>query len=266
MLVQGGNNVYDKNEMLKKRALAVKVLENNKTLTSVQQQQLLKLIREIDNTLNTVELGKLDIASNCITNVSKSAKKHMGRKLAVTGICIVMIAIIAMAVYRRNEAQRRLQEYNENIHLVSLMMIIGGSDAEEAGNLIKSVWSNCIHKKSDPTTDKFTSRYSGRSGFFFDDFNDALKQLFSDKDFKNTISNIESNQERVMDLMKLLKNPPKEFEEAYEALREYYDAYLTFTDLAINPAGSLLTYSNNFNNADTDLLNAYKTMQLYLDD
>ena len=138
MLVQGGNNVYDKNEMLKKRALAVKVLENNKTLTSVQQQQLLKLIREIDNTLNTVELGKLDIASNCITNVSKSAKKHMGRKLAVTGICIVMIAIIAMAVYRRNEAQRRLQEYNENIHLVSLMMIIGGSDAEEAGNLIKS--------------------------------------------------------------------------------------------------------------------------------
>lgn len=35
---------------------------------------------------------------------------------------------------------------------------------------------------------------------------------------------------------------------------------------AIDPSGSLQTYSSTFNDADTNTLNAYKAMELYLDD
>ena len=45
---------------------------------------------------------------------------------------------------------------------------------------------------------------------------------------------------------------------------ELYDAYLSLTNLAINPSGSLHTFSSNFNDADTKALNCYKAMKLYL--
>ena len=66
--------------------------------------------------------------------------------------------------------------------------------------------------------------------------------------------------------MKELRNPPKEYEDAYAALKDYYDEYLAFTNLVVDPSGSLQTFSNNFNNADSNTLNAYNAMKLYLED
>lgn len=54
--------------------------------------------------------------------------------------------------------------------------------------------------------------------------------------------------------------------DAYDALSDFYDAYLALTGCATDPSGSLQTYSSTFNDADTDTLNAYKAMQQYLGD
>ena len=63
-----------------------------------------------------------------------------------------------------------------------------------------------------------------------------------------------------------LKNPPAGYEEAYEALKEYYSAYLELTNMATNPSGSLQSYSSNFNEADSNALNCYNAMRLYIGD
>lgn len=75
---------------------------------------------------------------------------------------------------------------------------------------------------------------------------------------------IEDNQDTVNALMKKLKNPPDEYKDAYDAVSDLYDAYISLTNCATDPSGSLQTYSSTFN--DTNTLNAYKTMELYLDD
>ena len=63
-----------------------------------------------------------------------------------------------------------------------------------------------------------------------------------------------------------LKNPPDEYKDAYDAVSDLYDAYISLTNCATDPSGSLQTYSSTFNDADTNTLNAYKAMELYLDD
>ena len=98
------------------------------------------------------------------------------------------------------------------------------------------------------------------------DFNDALSNLFTDSSFNSKISSIEDNQDTVNALMKQLKNPPEEYEDAYEAVSDLYDAYISLTNCATDPSGSLQTYSSTFSDADTNALNAYKAMELYLDD
>ena len=45
------------------------------------------------------------------------------------------------------------------------------------------------------------------NGYFYDDFNDALGELFSDSSFISLLADIEDNQELVSSLMKDLKNP-----------------------------------------------------------
>lgn len=55
-----------------------------------------------------------------------------------------------------------------------------------------------------------------------------------------------------------LNNPPKEYEEAYSVLKTYYDNYLSMNNMVINPAGSLQSFSDEFNNADTQTVNSYK--------
>lgn len=97
------------------------------------------------------------------------------------------------------------------------------------------------------------------------DFNDALSELFADENFSNSISEIEANQSEVTNLMKQLKEPPKKYEEAYSVLKVYYDNYLKMTKIVISPAGSLNTFSEDFNTYDDNTVNSYEKMKLYLD-
>lgn len=133
------------------------------------------------------------------------------------------------------EYEQRVETYAANLGLAAYSMLSGVSNAETCGNLIKQVWYNAIYEKTDNTPDKYTRL----KGYFVSDFNDALGNLFSDTSFQSKISSIEDNQETVNSLMKELKNPPEEYKDAYEAIPELYDAYISLTNLATDPSGSL---------------------------
>ena len=75
-----------------------------------------------------------------------------------------------------------------------------------------------------------------------------------------------SNKDTVNSLMKQLKNPPEEYKDAYEALSKFYDAYISLTNLATDPTGSLQTFSQNFNDADNETLNCYNALKMYLEE
>ena len=203
-----------------------------------------------------------------VTAVNLPKMNHNTKKYVVIACVAVLAIIFALFVGNKvkeqklaKEAAQRSANYASTLETASYTMLLGAIEAEEAGNLIKSVWYNAIYEKRDSKTDKYTRP----NGWWVDDFNDALGNLFSDSSFISTISSIESNQELVAGLMKDLKNPPEEYEDAYDAIKELYDAYTALTNLATNPTGSLQTFSQNFNEADTAVANCYDAMELYID-
>lgn len=186
-------------------------------------------------------------------------KKKHGKWIVITAIalCVVILSgLLGSFIINKGKAAA----YYNNMETVTYKMIAGSVLAEDAGNLIKNVWYNTIFKKYDDETDKYTLE----NGVFVSDFNDALGNLFSDEEFKNVISGIKSNQNEVTELMKLLKNPPKEYKEAYLALKAYYDDYLILTKMVISPTGSLSSFSEDFNNADNASVKSYENMKMYL--
>lgn len=207
---------------------------------------------------------KVEVIAVKLPKMTRSIKKYM--IIAIVAIIVaIAVLLVGNSIHQQKlveEAAKLSEKYTANLETASYTMLLGAIEAEEAGNLIKSVWYNAIYEERDSTTDKYTRP----NGYFVDDFNDALSNLFSDSDFKNTISSIESNQELVSSLMKDLRNPPEEYEDAYEALKELYEAYTSLTNLATNPSGSLTTFSQNFNTADTEVANCYDAMKLYIED
>lgn len=175
---------------------------------------------------------------------------------AVSCILVIIFCVYGVKIHQDNQAKKYAEQYYSNMELASSTMLLGASSAESAGNLIHDVWYNAIYDEYDSETSKYTSGAS--------DFNDALANLFKDEDFKKDIESIKNNQNSVNNYMKDLKNPPEQYKDMYEDLQEYYDAYIEFTNLVINPTGSLTTFTSNFNESDSKTVNCYKKMQLNL--
>ena len=192
-------------------------------------------------------------------SITEKTRKNKHRGIIISIISVALIAVCILGFSITQKAKR--SEYYSNMETVSYTMLDGAAKAETAGNLIKSVWYNAIYEERDAETDKYTMK----NGKFVDDFNDALSNLFADESFINSISEIKLNQSKVTDLMKKLGNPPTQYEEAYSVLKSYYDNYLQMTNLIISPAGSLQTFSEDFNTYDRYTVNAYEKMKLYLD-
>ena len=201
-------------------------------------------------------LQKVEVTRIRLSQLSSKTKKAIGIGLASLVLVIVAVLIIISIVNKRNA-----ENYAKNLDLVTYGMLTGAADAETAGNLIHAVWYNSIYQESDPTTNQYTKRSFGG---YYDDFNDALANLFSDSSFISQIDAIKSNQAVVNGLMKQLVNPPEEYKEAYTVLKDYYNAYYELTTLVISPTGSLQTFTDDFNNADSEVLKYYKSMDLYL--
>lgn len=196
--------------------------------------------------------------------VTKKVKILIGVSVAL--MLVIAAIIVCVCRYQKKKEkdnyEQRIEEYSDNLESAVYSMLSGASDAETCGNLIKKVWYNAIYEETDTETDKYTRP----KGYFVSDFNEALKNLFSDTKFNRQIDEIEDNQKTVNSLMKKLKNPPEEYEEAYEAVYQLYNAYLSFTNLVIEPSGSLQSFSNKFSDEDKETLNCYNTMKLYLDE
>ena len=201
-----------------------------------------------------------------VTGVKVTKKLKVVIGVIVTLLVIGGVTTFGVTQYQKKKAaeeyNKNVETYSDNLKLATVTMLSGASDAETCGNLIKQVWYNAIYEEKDNKTDKYTRP----NGSFLSDFNDALENLFSDSSFRNQISNIADNQDIVNTLMKELRNPPDEYKDAYNAISDFYNAYISLTNCVTNPSGSLQTYSNTFNDTDTKTLNAYKAMELYLDD
>lgn len=188
-----------------------------------------------------------------VTGVKVSSKL----KLALSAVLIVVV-LFGAALHFSNVGEKA--DYANTLQLATSTMLSGAVKAESVGNLIASVWFNAIYNKADIETDKYT-RTAGR---FHDDFNESLDLLFTDPAFTRQIGQIEDNQAEVAELMKKLINPPSEYAEAYETIRNYYDAYMKFADLVVDHSGSYSSFSEDFRQADTETVNLYKKMELYI--
>ena len=188
----------------------------------------------------------------------------------LVGLCIKLSVDKAQAdklaneykavIEEQKEAEKSASEYQLAYNKLIIAMLDDAALAESSGNLIIQVWNNAIWNKQDDATDKYTMA----DGEFVADFNDALGKLFRDESFSTDMEKLSANQQRIKEDMKEMVNPPEGYEEAYKTLKDLYDSYLSFSNIVLNCNGSLESFSDDFIEADKDILKKYNAAELYV--
>lgn len=187
-------------------------------------------------------------------------KRHTGVIVAVA--VILVIAFVAAGIFLYSKALEA-RAYNQFMELYDTM-VEGGEKAEDANLLILNVWRNSIYKTSDKETDKYTRADRG-NGAFYDDFNDALKNLFDDKSFQKDQDKIYDLQKKAEALMKELSDHPKSFDDQYYDFKDCYRLFFRFTNMALTGEGSLNSFTEEYNKIDKELADSLWELKMYFD-
>ena len=158
------------------------------------------------------------------------------------------------------EKEQELLRYQEAYNQIVKDMMDSALIAEKDGNLLKTVWYNTIFQVRDSSTDPYTMV----DGKFETNFDVTLERLFDDEDYGASIAELAQSKAKIKEDMKAMVNPPEEYEEAYKPLKEMYDSYLEFTDLVLNPKGSLKEFNEAFLEADKEMGKKYNDVELYV--
>jgi hypothetical protein len=193
-------------------------------------------------------------------------KQQLNLKWIIIGLAIIIVGVIIIfssQYLKQQKAQRDYElafnTYIDNLFLLRLTTIGGGVKAEELANLTAKVWANSIYEKADPETDMYT-RVS-ITGRFNDDFNTSLKKLFTDTSIISKINDIKEYQIKAKDAIEKLQNPPTGLETCYETATDMYAAFLSFTNSAISPTGSLLSYNQDRGSKTDSFLDLYNKLE-----
>ncbi len=181
----------------------------------------------------------------------------MKRKVLYIAIIFIFISFASCSSVNTNSS---FNAYVDNLEMVSGQMVMDSAEAEAICILVIKVWSNAIYERSDPETDKYTKV----GNQFVDDFNIALANIYADADINAKLSTLESNQAEIQLIMKDMFDSPEGLEQCYTTLSEFYVAYKALVGLAINPVGSLDTFSEEFNEKDNAAVDLYEMLSIQI--
>ncbi len=197
---------------------------------------------------------------------STSIKTKPGAKKFWLAAAVIALAILIGAGVYVSESARAKAEAREtwlsNLKSVHLAMLTSGADAENLGNLTRSVWYNTIFEKFDADTDPYT-----RNGWsFHEDFNESLQLLWAADSTQETISKINSDRDEIAAYMKALQSPPDDLVTCFNTVTDMHKAYTELVNLVTSPSGSLNSFTDNFRSADEALITQYNQLETQIPD
>ena len=175
---------------------------------------------------------------------------------------VAVTALAAMCIFAVKDAQqRKAAAYQGELVQLAERIQEHAVDAYEVAAAEESVWRNSIYQERDASTDPYTME----DGVFLEDFNDALGKLYGDSDFQSKGAFIDSNRKSVAEGMSRLKDAPEGYEDVYQALKAYYDAYIRLTNLALNSAGYTYSdFNSELGDLNRELDTCYLTIATYV--
>lgn len=190
----------------------------------------------------------------------ETKQRHSARKIVLAVVAVTALA--AMCIFAvKDVQQRKAAAYQGELVQLAERIQEYAVDAYEVAAAEESVWRNSIYQQQDESTDPYTME----NGVFLEDFDDALGNLYNDSVFAARLASVQTNRVSAAGSMSGLKDAPEGYEDVYQALKAYYDAYIRLTNLALNSAGYTYSdFNSELGDLNRELDTCYLTIATYV--
>lgn len=96
------------------------------------------------------------------------------------------------------------------------------------------------------------------------DFNEAIAIAIKYYDKQGDLESLKKSREKIQSSIKELAFPPQEYQSIYDETFNLYNNYEKYIDLAIQPTGSLSSFSNNAQTLASDIISGTKSVSAKL--
>jgi hypothetical protein len=189
-------------------------------------------------------------------------KKNKKKFIVLLVLSFLLVAALGVGGYHfyQKKKQEEVEEYGKKLNFLVMNMLNTGADAEKMINGYIDVWHKAIFNAGVKINGKWYSNFNGAVS--------ALKIQFEQE---GKIEKLKDSLDKTEEELKELKNPPEEYKELYELAVDMYKAHKEFIEYAIDPSGSLQSYSSDARSLSQQFVNLYneyniKAPKTFLDD
>ena len=221
-------------------------------------------IREEDNKETQLVVNnntEIDLIDTTLQVKSKEVNKTGKRRIAIAIIAGIVLLGGSGGGYlyyldrQQKEAEAataKLNEYKENLGVAAVNIIgyslIAGIICEQ----YSTVWKDSIDARYGITV-------NGKKAY---DFNEAIS--YKREELSKTIKTLHEKKDETDKIMKLLNNPPAEYQKAYDALVQAYIVFTDYVSQADSPTGSLLTFNQKKNQLSSDIMKKFNEFKVLI--
>lgn len=169
-------------------------------------------------------------------------------------------------------------EYEETLRNTADDIFENSQEAESLINQYLDVWDYSIKSRGAISFDEmiYVTGLSeedvrehfpeNAAGNISSDFSVNISSLHSYFESKDKFDALEKKSIEIKEQMQELKNPPSEYERAYEEVLDLYAYGEEFIGMALDPSGSLQSFTENKNNLTSDILEKNKKIEALISD
>lgn len=168
------------------------------------------------------------------------------------------------------------EEYGENLDGVIEDMIGTASKAESMLNDYASVWSHTIESRGAIPVAEMASVIGleakvvkehfviNSMGNIPDDFSTNIHSLNNYFESSGELEDIKSSRNDIKDRVSDLNDPPEEYTKVYDEILDMYNLFMEYTDMALDPSGSLKEFNSNRSRLSSDFINKYNRIEVIM--
>lgn len=187
-------------------------------------------------------------------------------------VLILMVILTFLVACGKNDSE----EYRLNLQGLSDDILDNATDVEKILNEYSSVWKFSIENSSAITVDEMAERMGfsqekikevfeiNSAGNVPNDFSTNVHSLKTYYESNDEIAEVKERSELIKEGISNLNGPPKGYDKAYDEVLDMYDLSEKFTEMVLNPSGSLQIFNEDKNQLSSDILSKHKRIKVVL--
>lgn len=184
-----------------------------------------------------------------------------------------ILVLVLLMLLLTGCSSKDTKEYGKDLKTIADEILENSADAEELLNGYSKIWSFSIESGSAISVENVSAEMAldeevirgyfelNSIGNVSGDFSSNVNSLNSYYRASGKLDKVEKLSTEIKNKISDLSNPPSDYEKAFDEVLDMYAYSQEYTEMALNPTGSLQSFNENKSKLSSDILEKYRKIE-----